>query len=508
MPNQYVTLSRHENQARGIGQFAIDFLAGQWPDPDEAVWNRVEQFHRDSVACAVAALACRFNAPVALRREAFTYRMANGEPGATCFGSPVQVKPEKAVLANCSAVRELDANGTNFGYNPQRGNTRGEFGHNDFYPVVMAAAQQRHIDGRQALQAMLCLDEIRGRLAEVFALRQYKIDHVVHGAIASAAVYGAMLGASAECIESAIGMVVAHFIPFRAIRHGHQLSDSKGASAGISAEMAVTSVHRALRGFVGPADVFRNPQAIFCLYEPPNAAEQSPFDLTFTTSGSDFAVIGMHFKLGLYEHQSAGAIQGLIDLLAAHPKLLDDPEPLRKIRIAIYEPAFSIIGDPAKRDPHNRQSADHSMIYIIATLLRKAFQTQQVSWRELMLVPQDYSEAALFDPLTRRLMALIDLMHGGAEFDSRYPDGIPTRVDIEHQSLGHLSSGLVMYPTGHARNSGDQLAQLLTHKFHTLARLAVADSQSLEQRLSQLQTKTAKDVQQLYDFNMEHVWIA
>jgi 2-methylcitrate dehydratase len=43
---------------------------------------------------------------------------------------------------------------------------------------------------------MLLLDEIRGRLCEVFSLKTYKIDHVVHGAIASATVYGAMLGAT------------------------------------------------------------------------------------------------------------------------------------------------------------------------------------------------------------------------------------------------------------------------------------------------------------------------
>lgn len=45
---------------------------------------------------------------------------------------------------------------------------------------------------------MLCIDEIRGRLAEVFSLKTYKIDHVVHGAIASAVVYGALLGATPE----------------------------------------------------------------------------------------------------------------------------------------------------------------------------------------------------------------------------------------------------------------------------------------------------------------------
>ncbi len=45
---------------------------------------------------------------------------------------------------------------------------------------------------------MILLDEIRGRLAEVFSLKSYKIDHVVYGAIASAAVYGAILNATPE----------------------------------------------------------------------------------------------------------------------------------------------------------------------------------------------------------------------------------------------------------------------------------------------------------------------
>lgn len=39
-----------------------------------------------------------------------------------------------------------------------------------------------------------------------------------------------------------------------------------------------------------------------------------------------------------------------------------------------YEPAFGIIGDPAKRNPTTRQSADHSMVYIVSTLIRKAYE--------------------------------------------------------------------------------------------------------------------------------------
>jgi 2-methylcitrate dehydratase len=508
--NQCITLRADANQARGIGLYALDMLALRHPGPSDAVLRRTELFHLDSVACGVSALALEANAPTVLRREALEYRSQDGVP---MFGSSVRVQPEKAVLACSSAVREWDANGTNFGYNPAHRATAGEFGHNDFYPVAVAAAQLAGADGRQTLLAMTVLDEIRGRLAEVFALKNHKIDHVLHGAIASAAVYGAMLGATVDQIESAIGLVVSHYVPFRAIRAGHQLSDSKGASAAISAEVAVLSMRRAMRGFVGPADVFRNPQALFCLFEPPAKVDASPFDLTLATAGDDFAVIGMHFKLGLYEHQSAGAIQGVIDLIADEPSLVDDPAQLRSLRITIYEPAFSIIGDPAKRDPRTRQSADHSMVYIIATLLRKAYEARRNGWdgkngwQQLMLMPQDYAEdaTALFHPLTRELMDRIDFRHGGEEFDRKYPDGIPTTVDVDNTKLRKLTSGLVMYPTGHARADTANLSTLLQHKFELLTKATVDDSAELAARISNLAAKSAPEIAALYNFQIRHL---
>jgi 2-methylcitrate dehydratase len=511
--NQFVTLARNTNQARGIAEYAIEMVGGKHRGPSDAVLERVEQFHLDSVACGVSALAAGANAPTVLRQEALEYQAANPQSGVPMFGSTTRVAPEKAVLACSSAVREWDSNGTNFGFNPARGATAGEFGHNDFYPAAVAAAQLAGLNGRKLLVAMVALDEIRGRLAEVFALKNYKIDHVVHGAIASAAIYGAILGASAEQIESAIGLVVAHYIPFRAIRHGHQLSDSKGASAAISSEVAVLSMRRAMRGFVGPADIIRNPQAVFCLFEKQAEPNTSPFDLALATEGDDFAVMGMHFKLGLYEHQSAGAIQGVVDLIAADPKLLDDPEQMLDMRILIYEPAFGIIGDPAKRDPHTRQSADHSMLYIVATVLRKAFGERRAGWngkdgwRRLMLVPDDYAEneSALFHPLTRQLMKRIDFRHGGSDYDRKYPDGIPTTVEISHAKLGPLTSGLVMYPQGHARADATNLAAFLEHKFRLLTAPAVEGPDRLKSRFANLATKSAEEIQSLYDFKINGV---
>ena len=499
MPGEFEKLPSDKNQARLLGRYAIDFCAGRLGHPHVDVFDQAVLFHLDSVGCGMAALNRCTNAPTILRQEAMAYPAPASARGAFCFGSDSRVKPEKAVLANCSAVREFDANGTNFGYNQRTGQQRGEFGHNDFYPVVMAAAAQLPCTGEAAVLAMICLDEIRGRLAEVFALKDHKIDHVLHGGIASAAVYGAMLGASEEEIESAIGLLVSHYVPFRAIRAGHQLSDSKGASAAITAEMAIQCVHRARAGFVGPADIFRNPQAVFCLFEPSPASDCSPFDLILARSGRDFALMGMHLKLGLYEHQSAGAIQGVIDLLGAYPQVLDDLASLQEIRIRIYEPAFSIIGDPAKRSPSTRQSADHSMVYIVATLLRKAYESKKANWQDLMLLPDDYVESSLFHPTTRSLMDRIVFEHGGAEFDTKYPDGIPTEVQLEHRELGRIESGLVMYPLGHARGERTGLADLIRDKFFRLnADTEEQTTRELYEQLLRIRELSDVELDQLY----------
>ena len=58
-------------------------------------------------------------------------------------------------------------------------------------------------------------------------------------------------------------------------------------------------------------------------------------------------------------------------------------------------------------------------------------------------------------------MEQIEFRHGGPEFDASYPDGIPTTLEIEHATLGTLSSGLVMYPEGHARNTSGHLPAFL-----------------------------------------------
>ncbi|MDP7008047.1 MAG: MmgE/PrpD family protein [Phycisphaerales bacterium] len=505
----FVTLPKNSNQALGIGNFAVDFMNHTIGDPAKEVVDKTTLFFTDAVLCGLSALAVKTNAPVVLRDEALRYET---EGGATVFGSSTTVKPEKAILANAAAVREWDSNGTNFGFNPELGHRAGEFGHNDFYAVPVAAAQIMGLDGSVAVRGMILLDEIRGRLAEVFSLKTYKIDHVVHGAIASAAVFGAMCGATAEQIESAIGMCVAHYIPWRAIRAGKQLSDSKGSSAAISTEVAILSIQRSMGGFRGPRDIFRNPESMFRQFEPTSG--DSPFDLVLSHSGDDFAVMGMHFKIGLYEHQSAGALQGLLNLIQQNPSIAAEPEKITSIHITAYEPAFGIIGDPAKRDPKTRQSADHSMVYIVSAMLRKAQdvakqegedffkQSNDDVWKRLMLTPYDFDADAIFHPTARAIMETISFEHGGQEYDDNYPDGIPTSLKITLADGDVLESGLIMYPTGHARNTTANLSDILVAKFKMHGDIAMDDPSNVIDRCMNVCNLTSEEVGSLWSFEL------
>jgi 2-methylcitrate dehydratase len=206
-------------------------------------------------------------------------------------------------------------------------------------------------------------------------------------------------------------------------------------------------------------------------------------------------------------------LDGVITLLQKHPELLESPDRIAAIKVLAYEPAFGIIGDPAKRDPRTRQSADHSMLYIIATTVRKAHDLAaeygpdvlgraDEAWKKLMLAPRDYTRDSIMHPGTRALMEKITFEHGGPDYDAKYPDGIPTSLVITTDDGTTHDSGLVMYPPGHARNTTADLPDLLANKWTKLASPAVDEPQQVIDRFNALPELTAPQLASLYDFEI------
>jgi len=93
-------------------------------------------------------------------------------------------------------------------------------------------------------------------------------------------------------------------------------------------------------------------------------------------------------------------------------------------------------------------------------------------------------------------MEKIEFEHGGKEYDAKYPDGIPTSIQITTASGKTFDSGLVMYPGGHARNTSVNLNNVLDHKFNLLGKIAITDNQlqKLLKTCGSLETLTNKDL--------------
>merc|ERR1712232_1098907 len=150
------------------------------------------------------------------------------------------------------------------------------------------------------------------------------------------------------------------------------------------------------------------------------------------------------------------------------------------------------------------------MAFIVSRILKRAFDagkmpsTMDAAWMDMMLSPYDYGADALYDADTRELMSKITFSHGGPEYDAKYPDGIPTSMDITLKSGKVISSGLVMYPTGHARNTSADLKQILAHKSRMLGDIVFADASTRDSFVGRLQTLkdlSAVDTCKVYDFD-------
>merc|ERR1712193_351184 len=119
----------------------------------------------------------------------------------------------------------------------------------------------------------------------------------------------------------------------------------------------------------------------------------------------------------------------------------------------------------------------------------------------MMLSPYDYGKDALYDAATRTLMSKISFSHGGPEYDAKYPDGIPTSVDITMKGGKVISSGLVMYPSGHARNTSADLKAILAHKNSMLGDIVFADKATTGAFVGKLQSMkslSAAEAQTVY----------
>ncbi len=137
---------------------------------------------------------------------------------------------------------------------------------------------------------------------------------------------------------------------------------------------------------------------------------------------------------------SQGGTQGPTGLAVELHSQVSNPAEIEAIRI--YLPnglLLRAVSEPEKWHPKTRETADHSIPYLVAVALQDGAVT-----------PDSFSPQRIQDPV---LGALIDRMNveADAEYTSRYPDEINCRIEVTTTSGKQLSAHTA-YPKGHPRN--------------------------------------------------------
>ena len=336
-----------EDQADATIRRFADYAVGlRFADlPADAV-HACKRRIADTLACAIAAFdaePCSIARALALRAEA--------ADGARVLGTGRRVLPELAAFANAAMGRYLDGNDC----------FPGGGGHpSGVIAAALAAAQvavaaRRPIDGRDVIAAITVGYEVHRALHESLRVMTRGFDHAFYPAVAGAAAAAKLLAADRGQMINALALAVTPNLALGVTRRG-RLSMWKGVAEANAVRNGVFAAVLAAAGMTGPERAFDGALGLHQLTGPvdPDLLGRAPL-----------AVLGADMKFFVTEYHSQGPLMAALE--AAHGL---DIGRIAAIEIRTYEFAHREIGSgPEKWRPTTRETADHSLPYIVAAVL-------------------------------------------------------------------------------------------------------------------------------------------
>jgi len=387
--------------------------------PNETV-HEVERRVLDSIGVAIAALDQ--DSPTAARR----YAAAN--PGdVTVWGTDLRAAPEAAGFANGVAVRYLDFNDTYLSREPLHPS--------DVIPALVALAESRAVAARELIASIAVAYEVGVTLCDAASLRAHGWDHVNYIAVAVACGAGRLLGLEPERIEHAISIAVVPHAAMRQTRAG-ELSMWKGAAAANSARNAIAATLLAEAGMTGPFEPFEGEMGFFRQLLGGERFDEAAFG-PLRAGEPPRRILDTYVKRWPVEYHAQSAVDAALRLRDE----LGDPARIDTVRIDTFGASYQIIAkDPEKWDPKTRETADHSIQYIVCAALQDGAVTSRT-----------FDLARIRRPDTLELLQGRTTVHEDAALTAGYPEGIPNRITVTTTD-GATLAWEVAHPRGHARN--------------------------------------------------------
>ena len=386
--------------------------------PPEAV-REAKRFLLDSLGCALGGYL-QHDVTIALEVLGETA----GRGAATVIGTGTRVDPVSAALANALMVRVMDYNDIYWKQDPCHPS--------DIIPAAIACCERAASGGRELIVGIVLGHEFEQRLCEAAfpGIRERGWHHATLTAFVSPIVAGRALHLSSEAIQHAIGIAASHHATYGAVTAG-KLTMMKNTVDPMATQAGVMAALLAERGYTGPEHVIDGKEGLVHCFGP-----QWKLDVLTEGLGRSWRITGCGMKAFPTEALTHAPISATLDLVRAHDL---KPGQITKVHIRSRARAADILADPSKYDPRSKETADHSLPYVIAA----AIVDRQVT-------PRQFSEDKIGDPTIRAQLRKVEVV-ADPEIEKAFPALQRVVVTISTAD-GRELTGRLDYPKGDPRN--------------------------------------------------------
>ena len=399
-----------------ISQFASQ-LQFEELSPD-AVYQ-AKRFLLDSLGCALGGFQ-QHDVTLAL---AVLDQIAGRGP-CTIIGTGQKVDPVSASLANGLMIRCQDYNDIYWKQDPAHPS--------DIFPAALACGERAQSDGRELIVGLVLGHEFECRFCEAAfpGIRERGWHHATLTAFVSPIVAGRMLKLGWEQIQHAIGISASRQATLGAVTAG-KLTMMKNTVDPLATQSGVFAALLAEQGYTGPEHVVDGKEGLTHCFGP-----EWKLNVLTDGLGDSWRITQCGMKFFPTEALTHAPISATLDLVHEHDLR---PAQVEKVTIRSLARAADILSDPSKYDPHTKETADHSLPYVIAAALV-----------DRQVTPAQFTMQKIMDPAVRAQLKKIEVV-ADHEIEKVFP-ALQRVVVTIRTTDGREFTKQLDYPKGDPRN--------------------------------------------------------
>jgi 2-methylcitrate dehydratase len=391
----------------------------KYEDLGEKAVTEARRYLLDSLGCAFGGFQ-QEDAEIALE----VLNETAGSGPSTVLGSGKKMDPVSASLANALMVRVMDYNDIYWQQDPSHPS--------DIIPAALALGERARGSGKDLIVGIVLGHEFEMRLCEAAfpGIRERGWHHATLTAFVSPIVGGRMLGLPWEKIQHAIGISASRHATLGAVTAG-KLTMMKNTVDPMATQSGVLAALLAEKGYTGPEHVIDGKEGLVHCMGPEWKLETLTDGL-----GESWRIERCGMKAFPTEALTHAPISATLDLVIENDLA---PEDVEKILIRSLARSADILADPTKYDPRNKETADHSLPYVIAAALA-----------DRQVTPAQFTPEKIMDERIRAQLNKVEVV-ADPEIEAVFPELQRVIVSIRTTDGREFTKELD-YPKGDPRN--------------------------------------------------------